>query len=1175
MLGEAQGVSEFPSEFTIPNEGLKGPGHRAISVANLERVLEFFKALERKGPGGKIVNSQCNPDFNPPDTRPNFVPVEEVTMNYVNAYLVMPVTRFAGTSFASLVRKEGADIRPHHFVSHNWKGSYQHFVDSILSHYNRVYGGKPGASKEDTYYWVCTFANNQHRVSEELGGEIDEGPFAVAISDVKSRHGQVVAVQDDSKPSQFTLSRGWCVFEMEFSLLQQMPIVFSCDNGALIEQGAYVDERSCRCDWVQKMKDWTFEHVCEAPKASCARPDDVKSISKYIDENPVTVASGSGCNGGKDCLGQAVRGLVSGIACTSTTRRASLHAYAQAHGGVIPLSGPDDAATAAGRARRVEAWQAHIESLKGTSAAANEDGSGSTAVSDPSCSALTETKSCMDISDEASRERVTRRFVMPAVPTSASAGLLLLLAWAGVDAASPSAAGGCCPEISPASLPGLAEGAAWDTSNFYQFSRSTGCDADALDTPEGCAAQGNTFDDSRLYCSADLMYVRAPDGLLRGCCSEILALEFNGVPILQKDGGGPGPFVACEHGQSCDFSASCDNQCDLLSADRFDIDGVVGGKDVLDAWKRIKKLEQKRSWLSIKGKGFARSNQCLKDSSVRNDNESNFTLSVLRGGARTKELSDASLVGQGWRAISDQEIAFSCARLVVSSFPRDLCPGGVANPCSGHGECACGSGAVEHPDPSDFALTCTCSDDYFGANCDTFCPKEHGTWTPPDAGRKPGKDDKGIAIQVLIISIVGAFSLGACTFLSIKLLIKQLSHGGSRDGIDGIRATDRDNFLHEPFLKLDGLPTAKNQRVMMAKSSNQGLAGGTPKSAWGEGPSSDPWDENFLMDASRLKLRQKIGGGTSGEVFLANYDGASAVAAKKLFTPVAKTLALDSLAFRREVALLSQLNHPNIVQLLGVCYDDHRSCIIITELCVGSLRDIIDSQAGTPMPNELAACMALQIASGMLYLHERNVIHRDLKPANCLLTGTTPGATLRPGSTFTVKICDFGLSRVKQSDLSITEMTAEVGTPAYMAPELVSEESAVIDTVDAGKAVDVYSFGLTVLEIFTCVRPYSDIPLNNAFHLMIKVVGGMRPTIPLTRGSNGRDERIVPLPIEDIIRSCWNKVPHERPPFVFIVDKLQAYVSEAQRRRLRDQAEEGRKDREGAAVEQGVSERKG
>ena len=82
-----------------------------------------------------------------------------------------------------------------------------------------------------------------------------------------------------------------------------------------------------------------------------------------------------------------------------------------------------------------------------------------------------------------------------------------------------------------------------------------------------------------------------------------------------------------------------------------------------------------------------------------------------------------------------------------------------------------------------------------------------------------------------------------------------------------------------------------------------------------------------------------------------------------------------------------KLNHPNVVQLLGVCYDDHRNCIIITELCVGSLREIIDGQNATPMPSELAGSMVLQIASGMLYLHERNVIHRDLKPENVLFDG--------------------------------------------------------------------------------------------------------------------------------------------------------------------------------------------
>jgi serine/threonine protein kinase len=823
--------------------------------------------------------------------------------------------------------------------------------------------------------------------------------------------------------------------------------------------------------------------------------------------------------------------------------------------------------------------------------------------------------------------------------------------------AADAAAGGCCPAIAASTLPGLARGAAWDVSNFYQFSRnnrgnaSSGhCDAAALDAAEGCASQGNAFDDNRVYCSADLMYVRVPGGLLRGCCSEILALEFNGVALDQKSGGAPGPFVSCATGQSCDFAASCDNECDLLSVDRFAIDGVAGGMDVLRAWNGMRDLAQKQSWLTIKGKGFVDSKQCLKDSLNSNsnddddDDDNDSIMSALRGsagGGAQEQLAAAAAAAAASAAV---EIDFACARLIVSSFPRSSCPGGLADACSGHGECLCNSNAAtppgQRPDPKDFAPTCTCHATYFGSNCDTFCPKEHGTWIPPSSSSGPDSkgtcacatgwhglgcqdqcvhgvynrsaaaapagqtcrcepgyeghacnaalpcwgagvktrcnghglcsngttcvcrqgwtgdacedapkasyEDRGIAIDVLIFAVAGAFFLGACTFLVAKPLVRHFgssrSRGGGHRDQPPLSASD-EMFLHEPFLKLNGLAVAA------ATTTNAAT------------PPPSPWEDNFLMDASRLKLGQKIGGGTSGEVFLASYDGATTVAAKKLFSPVANAAAFD-MSFRREVALLSQLNHPNVVQLLGVCYDDHWNCVIVTELCVGSLREIIDSQRGSPMPSELAANMVLQIASGMLYLHERNVIHRDLKPANCLLTGATPGAVLHPGASFTVKICDFGLSRVKQSDMTMTEMTAEVGTPAYMAPELVSEESTVIDTVDAGKAVDIYSFALTALEIFTCVRPYSDIPLNNAFHLMMKVSAGLRPTIPQVRGGSGgrsQDDKeepsqIVPLAVEEIIRGCWTKVPQERPPFSNIVERLQAYVAEVRRRRLQMRA---------------------
>ena len=98
---------------------------------------------------------------------------------------------------------------------------------------------------------------------------------------------------------------------------------------------------------------------------------------------------------------------------------------------------------------------------------------------------------------------------------------------------------------------------------------------------------------------------------------------------------------------------------------------------------------------------------------------------------------------------------------------------------------------------------------------------------------------------------------------------------------------------------------------------------------------------------------------------------------------------------------------------------------------MGSLRDLIDDESYA-ISYTTALRVALQISSGMLYLHAKDVIHRDLKPGNVLVSNAENGT-----QEIQVKLCDFGLSRVKNSMSTLTAMTAAVGTPAYMAPELV------------------------------------------------------------------------------------------------------------------------------------------
>ena len=147
-----------------------------------------------------------------------------------------------------------------------------------------------------------------------------------------------------------------------------------------------------------------------------------------------------------------------------------------------------------------------------------------------------------------------------------------------------------------------------------------------------------------------------------------------------------------------------------------------------------------------------------------------------------------------------------------------------------------------------------------------------------------------------------------------------------------------------------------------------------------------------------------------------------------------------------------------------------------------------------------------------------------------------------------VKICDFGLSRLVVHD--VTMMTAEIGTPAYMAPEMASENE--LDSVEAGKAIDVYSYAICCLEIWTQDRPYKNKKLN-AFQLMVKVMKGQRPIIPTNQ---------LPPNVETMIRLCWSQEPGSRPSFVSISKSMEQNDSFFDVPRHAEEGEEGEEEEE-------------
>jgi serine/threonine protein kinase len=153
---------------------------------------------------------------------------------------------------------------------------------------------------------------------------------------------------------------------------------------------------------------------------------------------------------------------------------------------------------------------------------------------------------------------------------------------------------------------------------------------------------------------------------------------------------------------------------------------------------------------------------------------------------------------------------------------------------------------------------------------------------------------------------------------------------------------------------------------------------------------------------------------------------------------------------------------------------------------------------------------ALGIAKGCTFLHAKSppIVHRDLKSANVLVSGD-----------LSAKITDFGESKALSNSDDNTMTT--VGTPYFMAPEVFSGEE---DDKQYSKAVDVYSFGMVLLEIFLNGE------IRRAFKstwgpmiIMNKVNGGWRPDLTDVRAE---DEGLA-----DIMARCWERDPTLRPTF--------------------------------------------
>jgi serine/threonine protein kinase len=160
--------------------------------------------------------------------------------------------------------------------------------------------------------------------------------------------------------------------------------------------------------------------------------------------------------------------------------------------------------------------------------------------------------------------------------------------------------------------------------------------------------------------------------------------------------------------------------------------------------------------------------------------------------------------------------------------------------------------------------------------------------------------------------------------------------------------------------------------------------------------------------------------------------------------------------FRQEARVVASLDHPNIIPVYDVAESDGRIGLVMKHIEGRTLGDLYLDDATGPAPIEQAVRHVRDAALGLGYAHARGFVHRDLKPGNLMVD--------RDGRTY---VLDFGLAKVLNRTIAMTDFGRMMGTPAYMSPEQAMGLARDVDIT-----TDIFSLGSTLWAILAGRRPF-------------------------------------------------------------------------------------------------------
>ncbi|KAM9368361.1 high affinity nerve growth factor receptor [Phaethornis superciliosus] len=366
------------------------------------------------------------------------------------------------------------------------------------------------------------------------------------------------------------------------------------------------------------------------------------------------------------------------------------------------------------------------------------------------------------------------------------------------------------------------------------------------------------------------------------------------------------------------------------------------------------------------------------------------------------------------------------------------------------------------------------------------------------------------------ISVAVALAVFACLFLSLMLIVlnKCGHHSKFSSNRSAVLAQEDDLAMSLHFMTLGSSPPSS-----LAESKLGGL-----KSNFIENPQYFCDTCVHHVQRQDIVLKWELGEGAFGKVFLAECynllpEQEKMLVAVKVLKEVTESARLD---FQREAELLTVLQHQHIVKFYGVCTEGEPLLMVFEYMKHGDLNRFLRSHGpdaamlaqgqGQGLALSQMLQVALQVASGMVYLASLHFVHRDLATRNCLV-----------GHDLLVKIGDFGMSR----DIYSTDYYRVGGRTMlpirWMPPESILYRKFTTES-------DIWSFGVVLWEIFTYGKqPWYQLSNTEAIEC-------------ITQGRELERPRACPAEVYSIMRSCWQRDPHQRRPIQEIHDHLQALL---------------------------------